>query len=223
MKIDLPSGFVAAILGLVLAVPAACGIAPAETTRFERISQLVRQLGHEDYSVREAATRELVEIGEPALAVLQSAAAADDDPEIRWRAAAAAQTVSGRARAAATRKALEELQGAWTLVSFEADGKQTLGEDKSYIFAFRGDKWSIHVGGRLSQGGTVASIEVKEKFNAIDLAITEGGGVGVTAISIYAVEGNTLKYLNCAEPRATEFTTRPGDGRSFSIFRRAKR
>lgn len=210
------------ILAAIAVVSTSYGEEPSETDLI-KVPHLVRQLGHEDYAAREAASQDLVEIGEPGLPALQIAATNHTDPEIRWRAKQIVQAVISRARAAAIRKALEELQGTWTLVSFEADGKQTLGEDKSYIFAFQGDKWSIQVGGRLSQGGTVTSIEVKEKFNAIDLAITEGGGVGVTAISIYAVEGNTLKYLNCAEPRATEFVTRPGDGRYYSIFRRAKR
>jgi uncharacterized protein (TIGR03067 family) len=193
----------------------------ADVARDERIASLVRKLGHDEFQMRQAASKELVNIGEPALPLLRKAGASDPDPEIRWRAAEAVRTVMERIRAAATRKALEELQGSWTLVSSEAGGKQTGGEDKSYVFSFQGDKWSIHEGGRLSQGGTVTRIEVNDNLNAIDLAITEGANVGVTAISIYAVEGNTLKYINSGEPRATEFVTKPGDGRGYQIFRRA--
>jgi hypothetical protein len=61
---------------------------------------------------------------------------------------------------------------------------------------------------------------VKDKFKAIDLAMTQGSGAGVTAISTYAVEGDTLKYINSPEPRATEFVTKPGDGRAYGVFRR---
>jgi uncharacterized protein (TIGR03067 family) len=114
------------------------------------------------------------------------------------------------------------LQGTWSLVAYETDGKQTKGEDKSHIFAVKGEQWSIQVGGQVFQAGTVQRIEVKEKLNAIDLLITEGGNVGATAASIYAVEGDSLKYLNCGDPRATEFTTKPGDGRHYLTFRRAK-
>jgi uncharacterized protein (TIGR03067 family) len=193
----------------------------ADAARDERIAPLVRELGADEFTRRQAASQELVNIGEPALVLLRKAEASDPDPEIRWRAAEAVRTVNERIRVAATRKALAELQGSWTLVHSEIGGKQTGGEDKSYIFSFRGDKWAIHAGGRLSQGGTVTRIEVKEKLNAIDLAITEGANLGVTAISIYAVERDTLKYINCGEPRATEFATQPGDGRYYSIFRRA--
>lgn len=187
----------------------------------ERIALLIGQLGHDEFAMREAADLELESMGEPALPALRQAAANDADPEVRWRAEQIVQAVIGRIRVAATQKALEKLQGSWTLVSSEAGGKQTGGEDKSYIFSFQGDKWSIHAGGRLSQGGTVTRIEVKQKLNAIDLAITEGANIGVTAISIYAIEGDTLKYINCGEPRATEFVTKPGDGRGYQIFRRA--
>src|SRR5262249_54052306 len=106
--------------------------------------------------------------------------------------------------------------------SMEANGKQIRGEDDDFVFIFKGDRWSLHVNGNLSQGGTVRQIEVKGKHNTIDLPITEGTNIGTTAISIYAVDGDTLRYLNSAEPRATEFATKPGDGRVYSVLRRAK-
>lgn len=194
----------------------------ADVARDERIAALVRELGNDEYPRRQAASLELVDIGEPALPLLRKAEASSPDPEIRWRAAVAVRTVTERLRATATKKALEELQGTWTLVSYEVGGKQTGGEDQSYVLAFEEDKWSIHAGGRLFQGGTVTSIDVKQKPKAIDLAISEGDNLGATAISIYSVEGDTLKYINCGEPRATEFATKPGDGRYYSIFRRAR-
>jgi uncharacterized protein (TIGR03067 family) len=187
-----------------------------------RIAALVRQLGHDEYARREEASQALEAAGEPALSALRKAANSDDDPETRHRAVRIIRVVTGRARAAATKKALEELQGTWSLVTYHADGRLIKGEDARHTFTFAGDKWSIHVGGRLSQGGTVTVIGVGEKLNAIDLRISEGGNTGVTATSIYAVEGDTLKYLNSGEPRAAEFATKPGDGRNYLVFRRAK-
>jgi uncharacterized protein (TIGR03067 family) len=189
----------------------------------QRIAALVRELGNDDFQMRQAAGRELANIGPPALVALEKAAECEADLEVRWRAQQLAQTVRERVDAAVTQKELEELQGFWTLVRSEVEGKQISGEDKSYVFAFRGDKWSIHAGGRLAQGGIVTRIEVNERLNAIDLAITEEANVGVTAISVYAIEGDTLKYINSGEPRATEFGTKPGDGRYYSIFRRDRR
>jgi uncharacterized protein (TIGR03067 family) len=123
---------------------------------------------------------------------------------------------------AVTKKELERLQGTWSLVSMEVGGQQISDEDKSFVFVIKGDKWSLHVNGQLSQAGTVQQIEVRAKHNAIDLPITEGANAGTTATAIYAVDGDLMRYLNCAEPRATEFTTKPGDGRCYSILRRVK-
>src|SRR5262245_31197102 len=63
---------------------AACE-APDKPAKPERIVVLVRQLGDKEYAKREAATRELDAIGEPARDALTKAAAGDD-AEIRERA-----------------------------------------------------------------------------------------------------------------------------------------
>jgi uncharacterized protein (TIGR03067 family) len=182
-----------------------------------RVARLIRQLGHEAFTKRQAASKELEAIGEPALAALRKAAT-DGDPETRRRAEQVIEAIAGRV----TRRELEKLQGTWFLVAYELDGKRTKGEDKSHVFTFQGQRWSIRVGGQVFQAGTVRRIEVRKNLNAIDLAITEGSNIGATAASIYAVEGDSLKYLNCGDPRATEFATKPGDGRHYLTFRRAK-
>jgi uncharacterized protein (TIGR03067 family) len=187
----------------------------------ERLARLIKQLGHDKFAKREQASKELDAIGEPALGALRKATS-DEDAEIRHRATKIVAIITSRIRAAVTSKELEKLQGSWSLVSMEVGGQQIKGEDKSFVFAFEGDKWSLHVNGQLSQAGTVQQIEVRAKHNAIDLPITEGGNVGTTATSIYAVDGNLMRYLNCGEPRATDFTTKPDDGRCYSIFRRVK-
>lgn len=191
------------------------------TSGAERIAKLIKQLGDEAFVKREAASRELDLIGEPALPALRKAATSGD-LEVRRRADQIIASVTRRIRAAAMKKALQELQGTWSLTSYETDGKQIKGEDKSHLFTVKGEKWSIHVGGQVFQAGTVQRIDVKEKVNAIDLLITEGGNVGATAVSIYALEGDSLKYLNCGSPRPAEFLTKVGDGRHYLTFRRAK-
>lgn len=190
---------------------------PDEKTT-DRLGQLVKQLGHANFAIREQAGKELDAIGEPALAALRKAASGDD-VEVRRRAEQLIASITQRAREAVTKKELEKLQGTWIRIAHETNGQRVNIEDM--VFIFKGDKWKTIMGEQLAQGGTVKSIEVKGKFNTIDLPITEGGNIGVTAISIYAIEGDTLKYLNC-EPRANDFSTKPGDGRNFSLFRRAK-
>jgi uncharacterized protein (TIGR03067 family) len=215
-----PGSILQVVVGLGFVVGAEAAHAePGQGTNRQRIAALIRQLGDDDFEKREAASEELDAIGEPALDALRKATS-DDDAEIRRRAEKIVGAITGRIRAAVTKKELEKLQGTWSRVSYEKDGGQIGGEDKSHTWTVKGDKWWTHAGGQLFNAGTVTSIEVKGKVNAIDLLITEGNGTGVTAITIYAVDGDSLKHLTSGEPRATDFTTKPGDGRHYGIFRR---
>jgi uncharacterized protein (TIGR03067 family) len=118
---------------------------------------------------------------------------------------------------------LEKLQGTWTLISYEMDGKQVRGEDEDHTFTFVGDKWIGKDGGQLVQAGTIKRIEVKDKFNTMDLLITEGVNAGATAVAIYVIEGDTLKYIvTTGSTRPTEFATKEGDDRHYLTRRRAK-
>jgi uncharacterized protein (TIGR03067 family) len=183
----------------------------------DRIAGLIARLGDEDFATREAASKALEAVGEPALPALRQAAASSPDAEVRRRAEGVIQALAG----VITKKELAKLQGTWWLISYDASGNRIKGEDKAHLFIFKGDKWAIRVGGQVFQAGTVQRIEVKSKLNAIDLLITQGGNTGVTALSIYALEGESLKYVN-GNPRPTELTTKKGDGWNYSIFRRAK-
>jgi uncharacterized protein (TIGR03067 family) len=206
-----------AIVGVVILIAAGKGSSAAgKVTSAARVARLIAQLGADCFAQREAASKELEAIGEPALPALRKAAASSDDLEIRQRAKRIVQSLARLV----TNRELKKLQGTWYLTSYETDGKRIKGADKAHVFIFKGDKWSILVGGHLFQAGTVQRIEVKEKFNAIDLLIAGAGGIGVTGVSIYALEGESLKYVN-GSPRPTEFVTKKGDGRHYLTFRRA--
>src|SRR5262249_32206034 len=84
---------------------------PNNETMTDRVARLIRQLGHNVFAQREAASKELDAIGEPALGALRKAAASSDDLEIRRRAQRIVAAVTGRVRAAVTKKQLERLQG----------------------------------------------------------------------------------------------------------------
>jgi uncharacterized protein (TIGR03067 family) len=208
---------VAVLVGMLFAAGTGLlrGDGDGEATRIDR---LVKQLGDDEFARRESATRTLEEIGEPALEALRKAAASDPDLEVRRRAERVIGTLARRV----TERELEKLQGSWSLVSYECAGKQIKGEDKGHVFSFTKDRWAITIGGHVDQAGTVTRIEPHKDHGAIDLLITEGGNAGATAISIYRVEGDSLKYLNSGEPRAQEFSTSPGDGRYYLSFRRVK-
>jgi hypothetical protein len=75
----------------------------------DHIASLIRQLGHDHYQKREAASKQLEALGEPALAALRAAAASSDDAEIRLRSGRLVQTITERA----TRKQLAKFVGRW--------------------------------------------------------------------------------------------------------------
>jgi HEAT repeat protein len=73
---------------------------PAGGPNAADVARLVRQLGSEQYAEREAASKALGAIGEPALAALNEAALSDD-LEVRRRAERLLEALRARARARA--------------------------------------------------------------------------------------------------------------------------
>src|SRR5437016_250877 len=91
------------ILGMALALLVAAAAFPAETTREatpERVAQLIKRLGSNQFRERAAATRALDSLGEAALDALKDAARSADDLETRQRAAELVQAIELRRAAA---------------------------------------------------------------------------------------------------------------------------
>jgi formylglycine-generating enzyme required for sulfatase activity len=65
----------------------ASNVKVANYSNSTEIARLIKQLGHDDFMEREAATKRLVGIGKRAFDALREARSSDD-PEVRWRAAA---------------------------------------------------------------------------------------------------------------------------------------
>ena len=78
----------------------------------KRIDELIRQLGSDEFAVREKATEELRKIGKPAEEALRKALAADD-PEVRERVRAVLDALSPveKPKAQAPRRGLPGLRG----------------------------------------------------------------------------------------------------------------
>jgi len=72
----------------------------------DRIAGLIKQLGDDRFTRREAASRELTAIGEPAFPALRRAAASSEDPETRRRAEQIIRNVTRRILAVAAKKEL---------------------------------------------------------------------------------------------------------------------
>jgi hypothetical protein len=81
----------------------------------DRVAALTKQLGDDAFAKREAASKELEDIGEPALAALRKAATSSDDLEIRRRAERIIQTLAIRADDAAIKRQLAAFKGKWNV------------------------------------------------------------------------------------------------------------
>lgn len=87
----------AAALGMILAAHAGTlSGEPGQQTETARVTRLIEQLGDDGFAQREAASAELMAIGDPALALLRQASTSSRDLEIRWRAEQIAQAVVAR-------------------------------------------------------------------------------------------------------------------------------
>ena len=106
------------------------------------------------------------------------------------------------------KKAQEKLQGTWKAVTVERRGESKEDEEEHHLI-FEGNKFRIKRGDQAMIQGTF-NLNPSKKPKEIDMKITEdetGKHNGKTALGIYALDGDTLKWC-VAEPGTTE---RPKD------------
>jgi len=121
----------------------------------------------------------------------------------------------------ATKKEMKVLEGTWLATSGEQNGMAT---DK-----FNGDKLIIGEGKFTVYHEVNAVIKAKLKVDAgkkpktIDVTISEGNESGKTALGIYELSGDVLKF--CFEKpggtdRPTEFKTKEGTERMMVVLKK---
>jgi uncharacterized protein (TIGR03067 family) len=181
-----------------------------EDAQRDQIAVLIRQLGHKEFAKREAASKELDDIGEPALDALRKAVT-DDDAEIRQRAAKILGAITGRMRAAAAKKELQKLQGTWYTVSTNYRGTAT-GEDKTDTITYEGDEYVQRRNGHVWAAGTIAIVDATATPKQIEYTVTAGENKGLLVRSIYTLDGDDHQI--CSDEgnnsRPTEFSGKSG-------------
>jgi hypothetical protein len=100
-------------VAVVLAFAPETGILHGDPDKAEKsprvtglINELIKELGHNKYAKREAATKELAVMGPAALDALRKAAASSEDPEVKKRAEAVIKMIVKAQKAALLDKSL---------------------------------------------------------------------------------------------------------------------
>lgn len=124
----------------------------------------------------------------------------------------------------AIKKDLVLLQGEWSMVSGSADGQpmpaQMLKQMKRIC---KGDETSTTMAGQVFFKAKF-TIDPTRIPKTIDYQMTQGFTKGKRQLGIYELEGDTFKSCigRAGGERPSDFTSKPGDGRTLSVWKRDK-
>lgn len=125
---------------------------------------------------------------------------------------------------AAIKKDLDHLQGEWSMVSGTADG-QSMPEEirKQMKRVCKGDEITVTTGGQMFLKAKV-TIDPSQKPKTIDYEMTDGFTKGKKQLGIYELDGDTFKSCFGAPgaERPSDFTSKAGDRRTASVWKREK-
>jgi len=119
---------------------------------------------------------------------------------------------------------MAQLQGEWLMVSGSADGQpmpvQMLKQMKRVC---KGDEATTTMAGQLYIKAKI-TIDPSKKPKTIDYQMTDGFTKGKKQLGIYEVDGDSFNscFGKPGAERPTDFTSKPGDGRTLSVWKRAK-
>jgi uncharacterized protein (TIGR03067 family) len=125
----------------------------------------------------------------------------------------------------AVKKDLALLQGEWSMVSGSADA-QPMPEEmrKQMKRVCKGNETTTTMGEQVFLKAKI-TIDPSKKPKAIDYDMTGGPNAGKKQLGIYEVDGDTFKacFAKPGDDRPTDFTSKPGEGRLLSVWKREKK
>lgn len=124
----------------------------------------------------------------------------------------------------AVEKDMAQLQGEWSMVSGSADGQPMPDQMvKQMKRVCKGDEATTTMAGQLFLKARII-IDPSKKPKTIDYQMTDGFTKGKTQLGIYEVEGDTFRscFSKPGAERPADFTSKPGDGRTLSVWKRNK-
>jgi len=124
----------------------------------------------------------------------------------------------------AVKKDLAKLQGEWSMVSGSADG-QPMPEEmrKQMKRVCKGDETTTKMGERVFMRAKI-TIDPSKKPKTIDYEMIDNFTKGKKQLGIYEVDGDRFKscFGKPDGERPTDFTSKTGDGRTLSVWKREK-
>ena len=121
-------------------------------------------------------------------------------------------------------KDMAQLQGEWSMVSGSADGQSMPAPVvKKMKRICKRDEVTTTLGGQVYFKATI-SIDPSKTPKTMNYQMTEGVTKGTEQLGIYEVEGDTFKssFGKPGAERPTDFTSKAGDGRTVSVWKRNK-
>jgi uncharacterized protein (TIGR03067 family) len=124
----------------------------------------------------------------------------------------------------AVKKDMAQLQGEWSMVSGSADGQPMPAQMlKQMRRVCKGDEVTTTMAGQIYFKAKI-TIDPSKEPKTIDYQMTEGFTKGKKQLGIYEVEGDSFKacFGKPGAERPTDFTSKPGDGRTLSVWKRGR-
>jgi uncharacterized protein (TIGR03067 family) len=124
----------------------------------------------------------------------------------------------------AVKKDLAQLQGEWSMVSGSADGEPMPEAMRNQMKRVcKGDELTVTMGSQVFLKAKI-TLDLSKNPKTIDYQMTEGFTKGKTQLGIYELDGDTFKscFGAAGADRPKDFTSKPGDGRTLSVWRRDK-
>jgi hypothetical protein len=165
-----------------------------------KIDEAIVQLDADEFLLREAAMRDLVEIGPSVLDKLRSVANSGT-PEQRWRATQVEREIRGQSLARLAGGKWQTNIGEWFIID--------------------GEKWSSGTKDYGPYSGRIRILKVEENRWHVDLEVKAGPTAGQTVRTILELNNNELSY--CGTYGQRPLTIAPATGRAIYRFQRAEK
>lgn len=202
--------FLTLLLAVALVLPATARLAhaedpaPAEAVSDAEIQTLVDQLGHDDFKIREAASRKLAQLGDRARPALEKAATDSGSLEARWRAQQLLRRLGGaeKPKVVDEAEAPEAPRGRDNPFGIDQDEvermKKMIEEWQERFRAELGkDRWpgAQPFGTRIFPGAKVKApgLELTRTREGVKLTVIDESGAGAEARKTY--EGESLDAI----------------------------